>query len=79
MNDMKTREPIRAALTPATTKELGDGRFVAVSAAAAKLKVTPATVLNRIKRGNYDARTFQGRLVLVDVSEMHATGTFTKH
>lgn len=72
---MTATQSIREALKPASTHELKSGKFIAVSDAATKVGVTPATILNRVKRGNYVGRTFQGRLVLVDVSEFHATGT----
>ena len=67
------KQSIRESLPKASVKEINSGKFVPVTDAARRLHVTPATVLNRIKRGNYPGRTFQGRLVLVDISEMLET------
>ena len=67
---MVNKKTIRKSLSHATDEELNSGKFIPVSTAAEKLNVTPATVLNRIKRGNYPGRTFQGHLVLVNISEM---------
>ena len=64
-----SKQNLREILQEISAHELASKKFIAVSTAAQNLAVCRMTILNRIKRGTYPARVFQGSLILVDISK----------